>query len=291
MTWSRFDESASVHAKCVLAGNDAASFWQWAVQWCNRNHTDGYIDGRLLHTVQPVPIAKELAKVLAELCVEAVIKPGGVGLMERAEDGAYIIHDFHDFQPPADEDLKSDWLSRKRSEAGRKGAEARWQKEMANRSGKTMPSPLRARASDRDGTDRIGSEDLEGSAEGGSAAIESLRDTARRAYGEGIRAVIDGAPFRVMDDEADAIVEVIAADPKLMGLRGARLAQAIRKSAHDYATARRDHAVFEKGFSARKWVEWLRAGQPSGDGRARPGPARAVQPAAETPWQPEEHVK
>lgn len=154
MTWTRFEAKARAHAKCVKAGNAAASFWAWAVMWSADNGTDGYLDGSLLGSVLPVPIANAEAKALADLCVGATIKPGGSGLFELAE-GGYIIHDFHQFQPPADEDQKQAWLHEVRSKAGKKGAQARWQSD-SKLDSKTNGEPSRARAPDRIGPDRIG---------------------------------------------------------------------------------------------------------------------------------------
>lgn len=126
MTWTRFEPKARRHPKAIKAGNDAASFWQWAIQWSNENETDGYLDESVLHTIPPTAIAPRRAKELAEKCVAAAIKPGGSGLFERVENG-YRIHDFHDYQPPSDEELKRKWLSEIRSSAGKKGASKRWQ--------------------------------------------------------------------------------------------------------------------------------------------------------------------
>lgn len=126
MTWTRFDPKARTHPKAIKAGNDASSFWQWAILWANENETGGFLDDAILHTVPPTPIAPRRAKELAEKCVSAAIKPGGAGLFERVENG-YQIHDFHDYQPPVDQDEKKTWLSEVRSSAGKKGASKRWQ--------------------------------------------------------------------------------------------------------------------------------------------------------------------
>lgn len=117
--------------------------------------------------------------------------------------------------------------------------------------------------------------------ESGTVRIETVRETACRAYGEGIRAVVDGPAFRILENESAVLVQVIGDTPKWVGLRGDQLAQVVRKSAADYAMANRESAKFERGFSPTKWVEWLRAG---GSSRPRPGvqkgPSRAVQPPA-----------
>jgi len=148
VNWTRFDSNARAHAKLAKVGNDAASWWAFAVMWSNQNGTDGYLDGKELGKVLPCHIANDLATTYAEACVAAIIKPGGKGLLERA-DGGYQIHDFEQFQPPADEEEKRAWLSEKRRQAGKLGALARWQNDS-----KPGGKPTRARASDRSGSDR-----------------------------------------------------------------------------------------------------------------------------------------
>lgn len=93
------------------------------------------------------------------------------------------------------------------------------------------------------------------------ARVESVRETARRAYGEGIRTVVPGPLFAVTDEEAQVLTSAIAANPRWVALRGEMLAQAIRNSAASYARENRDRAKFESGFSPHKWLEWLRSGR------------------------------
>jgi len=163
--------------------------------------------------------------------------------------------------------------------------------------GPAEPPPARARA-DSD-SDIDSGRDSKGSTEGDGGKTEvrheSVKEAARRGYAEGIRTVIDGPPFRILDAEIAVILDVIDGTPKWVGLRGSMLADAIRKSAHDYALAHRDvpnAAKFERGFSPTKWAEWLRSGGGAPEPRrpGGPGPARAVQPAAGVTWQPAEKI-
>ena len=71
--------------------------------------------------------------------------------------------------------------------------------------------------------------------------------------------MIDGPPFVVLPPEGDAIMSVISAHAKWCALRGEQLAQAIRKSAADYARDRGEHSKYERGLSPTKWAEWLRS--------------------------------
>lgn len=130
MSWIRIDDGARVHAKVVKAGNEAASFWMWAIQYSSLNRTDGFIADSALHTVPPVAIKPKKAKELAEACVDAWIKPGECGLFERTE-GGYLIHDFHDYQPPSAKRSPEEQaeLSAKRRQSGAKGLANRWQRD------------------------------------------------------------------------------------------------------------------------------------------------------------------
>lgn len=231
MSWGRFEAHVRAHAKCRKAGNEAASFWIWAILWAHDNKTDGYIDGSLLGDVMPIAIANEKAKELAEICAKSIIKPGGAGLFERVEGGAYIIHDFHHFQPPADEELAKVWhqlsLSEKRSVAGKKGALARWQKEMAKVDGKSDDTFPRVRARvGSEGIGSVGTDSREGSAEGRGDVPEAvepeapvepettydlawrlwreLYQTSRRKYGRYIEAgVTDDRAIQLLAHRAD----------------------------------------------------------------------------------------
>jgi len=103
MTSSNFDSSARDHAKCQKAGNEAAAFWMWSIQWSRKNGTHGFLEEGSLHTIPPTHIKPALAKKLADACVGAVVKKGGVGLLERVE-GGYQIHDFVEWYQPDDEE-------------------------------------------------------------------------------------------------------------------------------------------------------------------------------------------
>lgn len=90
---------------------------------------------------------------------------------------------------------------------------------------------------------------------------ESIRETAIRAYGEGIETVTGVGGFAMTETEERAVMAGVEASPKWVGLRGEMLGRAIRKSAADYARDRQGEAKFEKGFAPSKWLEWLRSAQ------------------------------
>jgi hypothetical protein len=197
MTWVKFDRAARAHGKCVKAGNDAAAFWAFAIQWSVANQTDGFLDAELLHTITPVPIAKNEAKRLADVCVASSVRPGGAGLFERA-DGGYVIHDFGDYQPPADIDEKREWLSRARSDAGHRGGvrsgEARRSKNEAIASSKTQAK----HAEPRYGT-VVCTTEASSSEASDARATESGYSLARRVWSE-LWAARYGEPYAYAPD-------------------------------------------------------------------------------------------
>jgi hypothetical protein len=127
MSLSRFGDEARKHPKMVKAGNDAAAFWRWAVEYSHEVGSDGFVDESVLHTVPPVPISKARAKKLAETLVEAWVRPGGKGLFERVE-GGYMIHDFGEIKPSRSRGPVDPELSEKRRDAALKGLANRWGK-------------------------------------------------------------------------------------------------------------------------------------------------------------------
>lgn len=110
MTWVRIDDEFGEHPKIAALSSPAFRAHVLALCYCNRNLTDGYI---------PLSVAKMLtgsARRLTEL-VEGE-------LWERDENGGYQIHDYLEYNPPRE------WVEdqrKKRSDAGKKGAMARWQ--------------------------------------------------------------------------------------------------------------------------------------------------------------------
>lgn len=129
MPWARFDDQFPDHPKVALAGPAAGWLFVCGVCYCARMLTDGFI---------PIGQIRKLADVdnpvaLADRLVE-------VGLWENA-DGGYRVHDYLEYNPSAQQvKMDREELSRIRAEAGRKGAEARWQNGKPH--GKRMAEPL-----------------------------------------------------------------------------------------------------------------------------------------------------
>lgn len=140
MAWLRIDDTVPEHRKMLMAGPAACWLWVCGIAYCQRQLTDGFIPALALSMIGVNGATR--AKKLADVLVNA-------GLFEVAE-GGYRVHDYHDHNATKDEALarKGD-ISRTRSMAGKRGAEARWQngKGIANGNGKPIapshPIPIR----------------------------------------------------------------------------------------------------------------------------------------------------
>lgn len=112
--WAKFDDRFWSHPKVVLAGNECVGAFVRIVCCCAERLSDGVIDEG---TALMIAGRKKILDRLVE-----------VRLMESREDGGFVVHDWHDWQPSAEETAaRRSALSEKRSLAGKRGAESRWQ--------------------------------------------------------------------------------------------------------------------------------------------------------------------
>lgn len=107
MSWVKLDDQARQHPKLIAAGPEAVCLWACGLMWCNTQKArDGFIPHVMVKVLYPMPRIEKATAKLVE-----------VGLWEPVE-GGFQVHDYHDFQPSA-EDAES--LSAKRAAAGRAG--------------------------------------------------------------------------------------------------------------------------------------------------------------------------
>lgn len=115
--WVKVDDSFAEHPKVIEAGRHlgasgrgrVVAIWLVAMCHCNRNLTDGFIDEATVRTwtlydKRPLDVALVMADA---------------GLMKRI-DGGFRFHDYHDYQPSAEE-VKA----KKRKDRDRKREERR----------------------------------------------------------------------------------------------------------------------------------------------------------------------
>jgi hypothetical protein len=107
MSWVKLDDKARGNRKLLRAGAEACWLWTCGLMYCNEQPArDGFIPREAVACLYPVRSAGRLAKVLVE-----------TGLWEEAE-GGFRVHDYHDFQPSAEQAAK---VSSARAEAGKLG--------------------------------------------------------------------------------------------------------------------------------------------------------------------------
>lgn len=113
MGWVRVDDDFYDHEKFMGLSLAGMGLWVALLAWSNRNLKDGCI---------PLALPQRFGaddECMAELVSAGLLEPG---------DECWTIHDYHDFQPSAEEVLaKREAVSAKRADAGRKGAATRWQ--------------------------------------------------------------------------------------------------------------------------------------------------------------------
>lgn len=118
ISWFKVDDQLAFNAKVMLAGNSAMGLWVRAGSWSSAQLTGGFI---------PAHMANAMANAMANPCdADALVM---AGLWDEAE-GGYQFHDWTDFQPDAEaEKEKRKATSKARSDAGKAGAAARWNRE------------------------------------------------------------------------------------------------------------------------------------------------------------------
>lgn len=128
MTWVKFDDQATFHAKVIQAGNEVAGAWFRMTCWCSAHLTDGFL---------PEHVANLIAG-RAEVVREAV----AAGLLDEAPGGVRV-HDYLDHNPSRDEVLKRREAerSRKSSEGKRGGRPSKTLRTESDRNPAGSPAP------------------------------------------------------------------------------------------------------------------------------------------------------
>lgn len=134
MAWYKIDDKLHSHPKARRAGLPAMGLWSLAGSHCMDYLTDGVVEEWF---VESWPDGRRLAEKLVK-----------VGLWNERPDGCWEFHDWGKYQPTADA-VKEKRSAR--SEAGKRGAEARWggkgdadamANAMANECDSDAPSPV-----------------------------------------------------------------------------------------------------------------------------------------------------
>ena len=118
--WFKVDDSFFSNPKTAMLSDGATALWLRSGSWSAQQLTGGFIPARM------VPMFRGSDDSVRELC--------DVGLWERDDErDGYRFHDWSDYQPDGEE---VDALRRKRSEAGKRGANRRWSRKTVDENGK-----------------------------------------------------------------------------------------------------------------------------------------------------------
>lgn len=118
--WFKVDDSFFSNPKTAMLSDGATALWLRSGSWSAQQLTGGFIPARML------PMFRGSDDSVTELC--------DAGLWERdSERDGYRFHDWNDYQPDGEE---VDALRRKRSEAGKMGANRRWKRKTVDENGK-----------------------------------------------------------------------------------------------------------------------------------------------------------
>ena len=118
--WFKVDDSFYSNPKTAMLSDGATALWLRSGSWSAQQLTGGFVPARM------VPMFRGSDDSVSELC--------DAGLWEYDDErGGYPFHDWSDYQPDGEE---VDALRRKRSEAGKRGANCRWNRKTVDENGK-----------------------------------------------------------------------------------------------------------------------------------------------------------
>lgn len=118
--WFKVDDGFCMNPKTAMLSNDATALWLRSGTWAAQQLTKGRVPANM------IPMFRCSDDSVQELC--------DAGLWEYdADKDEYVFHDWADYQPDGEE---VDALRRKRSEAGKRGADRRWKRKTVDENGK-----------------------------------------------------------------------------------------------------------------------------------------------------------
>lgn len=120
MPWARFDDRFPSNRKVRLLSDGAFRLYVSSICWSAENLTDGVIKTAELRLVADVRAARTRAKELVEF-----------GLWEELPRKGWLIHDYHEYNPTA-EQVRAD-------RAAKTARQQRWREK--NKGGQTDPEP------------------------------------------------------------------------------------------------------------------------------------------------------
>jgi hypothetical protein len=116
MSWVQLDDGFGDHPKVLKVGTTALAVHVWALCYCARHLTEGFVSLEVLTGCPWVSKRSALTRALGRL--------EGAGLWER-EDGGFRIHDYLKYNPTAAQVLEKRRLKTERQARWRKRKERR----------------------------------------------------------------------------------------------------------------------------------------------------------------------
>ena len=134
MTFVLLDDKFHSHAKTAEVGNAGAGLFTRALSYCGDHLTDGFVPRGWAHEIGKRPLCRKLVDAGFWIEVEPGAGPfvyvaGNDTYTVQITKPGYFIPDYLISNPSRQTVLaRRDDLSKKRSDAGKKGAQARWQR-------------------------------------------------------------------------------------------------------------------------------------------------------------------
>ena len=143
MGWGRIDDGFYDHPKVIGLSLEAIGMWTKCFSWAHRHQSSSPFPGHL-----PIGVPKSFGGNRTGRIVKELL---AANLWDSEISGDFSIHDYAQYLPKGEVVLTSAELSEKRSNAGKRGADARWNRDVVvvKPAGMLMAKPM-ANASEDD---------------------------------------------------------------------------------------------------------------------------------------------
>jgi len=131
MGWARLDDSFHDHPKLIGLSLEALGLWVKCFTWAHRHHGTSAIVGFLPNGLPETFAGSRGRKLGNELITHR---------LWDSVDGGWVIHDYADYLPASEKPTTANEVRNARSEAGKRGAAARWDKAEAKQDDAKLPS-------------------------------------------------------------------------------------------------------------------------------------------------------
>ena len=121
MGWGRIDDGFYDHPKVIGLSLEAIGMWTKCFSWAHRHQASSPFPGHL-----PIGVPKSFGGNRTGRIVKELLT---ANLWDSEIGGDFSIHDYAQYLPKSETTLTTAELSEKRSNAGKRGAEARWNRQ------------------------------------------------------------------------------------------------------------------------------------------------------------------